>query len=739
MKTPLFALLASAAGVTFALAADSRVLVFEAEAVSGPASAWQVNKTSKDRWNLWSTDADAAKKWSGGVVLQTPPVAADRTSSEEGAPPLHTHITGIPNGRYDVTVKMNRTLGVSRDGGKTWERLTNGDLGEVTITDGTFDLWVDDRFADLTNPGSGYYDNIQFAPIGQTVVKPRVVGYSKERVREKLDRGVVALRQSAGAVHVSWRLLTGDAPEIAFHVQRTDAAGRTVRLTPQPITATSDFTDTTAPADACTYAVVSVVRGVEQPASRSVAAPAGTQARPYLSLPLAPGVTVQKVGLGDLDGDGRYDFVLKTPNQNVDPYSAYWKKSPGTYHLEARTADGRQLWDKDLGWSIEQGIWYSPYIVFDLDGDGKAEVIAKTGEGDPRDADGRVQTGPEWVTVFDGATGRELARAPWPARTVGDQTLDYNYASRNQLGIAYLDGKTPCLLVERGTYTIIQVHAFQFHGGKLSPVWQWNTLQESRPKRWRGQGAHTLQAHDVDGDGRDEVVVGSAVLDDNGVGLWSTGFGHPDHCYVGKIMPDRPGLQIFYGMETAQAKGNGLCVVDAATGQVLWGLQGPTRHVHGYGFCADIDAGRPGLEVYGCDTDAKKSFERGWLLDARGELIVATKELTSHRPVYWDGDPQAELIAKRRITDYGSTTVQQEIDGNVVLVADVLGDWREEIFTTLAGELRIYSTPLPATDRRVCLLQDPVYRNTIAAASQGYFYNAMLSYVSAPPASIPAP
>jgi rhamnogalacturonan endolyase len=150
--------------------------------------------------------------------------------------------------------------------------------------------------------------------------------------------------------------------------------------------------------------------------------------------------------------------------------------------------------------------------------------------------------------------------------------------------------------------------------------------------------------------------------------------------------------------------------------------------VHGYGFCADIDASRPGLEVYGCDTDPKKNFERGWLLDARGELIVATKELTSHRPVFWDGDPQAELIAKRRITDYGSTTVQQEIDGNVVLVADVLGDWREEIFTTLPGELRIYSTPIPATDRRVCLLQDPVYRNTVAAASQGYFYNAMLSH-----------
>ena len=203
MKNLSLVVFVCAALAAVASAADLKTLVFEAEMVSGPASAWQVNKSSKDRWNLWSTDADAARKWSGGVVLQSPPVTKDRASSDEGAPPLHTHIVGIPNGRYDVTVKLNRTLGISRDGGKTWERLSNGDLGEVTITDGTFDLWVDDRFADAANPGSGYYDNIQFAPIQPVAPKPRVVGFAQERVREKLDRGVVALRQSAGAVHVS--------------------------------------------------------------------------------------------------------------------------------------------------------------------------------------------------------------------------------------------------------------------------------------------------------------------------------------------------------------------------------------------------------------------------------------------------------------------------------------------------------------------------------------------------------
>ncbi len=732
MKIPFRPALAAAAIIAGAVsAADRQTLTFEAETVSQPAAAWNVNRTTRDHWNLWSTDVDAAKKWSGGVVLQSPPVLADRAAPEEGAPPLHVRVTGIPPGRYDVSMKMNRTLGVSRDGGKSWTRLSNGDLGDAVITVGTYELWVDDRFADLVNPGSGYFDNLQFAPIVAVPPKPAVTGFARERVREKLDRGLVALRRSATEVRLSWRLLADDPADTAFHVLRTDASGRPQRITPRPIGATSDFTDSAASASASSYAAVAVARGVEGAASRSVAVPAGDQPQSFVSLALAPGTTVQTVGVGDLDGDGRYDYVLKTPSQNIDPYAQYWTKSPDSYHLEARAADGRLLWNHDLGWSIERGMWYSPFIVFDLDGDGKAEVIAKTGEGDPRDPDGRVQTGPEWATVFDGATGRERARTPWPGRAVGGEELSYNHASRNQIAVAFLDGKTPCLILERGTYTTIQVHALQFHSGRLTPLWQWNGLQESRPKRWRGQGAHTLQAHDVDGDGRDEIVVGSAVLDDNGVGLWSTGLGHPDHCYVGKIIPDRPGLQIFYGMETAQRQGNGLCVVDAATGKIIWGMEGATRHVHGYGFCADIDASRPGLEVYGCDTDAAKRFERGWLRDARGELISATKDLTSHRPVQWDADPQAELIARRQIADYDSTTSQQAIEGNVVLVADVLGDWREEVFTTLPGELRIYTTPVPAVDRRVCLMQDPVYRNTVAAAAQGYLYNAMLSYALA--------
>jgi len=711
-------------------AADApKPLVFEAEAVSGPADAWEKDKSSATKWNLWSTDKDAEKKWSGGIVLQSPAVTADRAMPEEGAPPLHTRIAGIPPSRYDVFIKMGRTLGISRDGGKTWSRLTDGAVGVVEVKDGTLELWVDDRYASTGNPGSAYYDTLTLTPLPPPVVKPPVQGFAATRVRERLDRGLVALRRSAKDVYLSWRLLEDDPPDAAFHVYRADGGGAPQRVTSSPVTKTTDFTDAAAPAGACAYAVRAVTKAGESAASPAVPVPAGGAAQDFLSIPLDAGTTVQKVGLGDLDGDGRYDTVLKTPNENIDPYEKFWQKSPGTYSIEARSHDGKLLWRKDLGWAIERGIWYSPVIVHDLDGDGKAEVAAKTGEGDPRDPDGRVSSGPEWVTVWEGATGKEIARAPWPGRETRGETLPYNYASRNQMTVARLDGKTPCLVVQRGTYTIIQVHAYQLRGGRLERLWAWDSLEEPEPRRWRGQGAHSLQAHDIDGDGRDEVILGSAVLDDNGVGLWSTGLGHPDHAYVGEIDPAHPGLEIYYGMESAQKAANGLCVADAKTGKLLWGLPGATRHIHGYGFCADIDPRHPGAEVYGCDTDAEKKFDRGWLCTARGEVIEETKELTSSRPVYWDADPQAELVRGARISDYRGGDHPPKLEGRLVLVADAIGDWREELFLTLPGELRIYSTTIPAADRRVCLMQDPVYRHTVLAAAQGYFYNTMLSYL----------
>ncbi len=553
-----------------------------------------------------------------------------------------------------------------------------------------------------------------------------------ERQRETLDRGLSARPVAEGKVYLSWRLLETDAQDVGFLIERRAENGSPVTLTAAPIRATTDFLDAAPPASAATY-TLRTTKGNETARVRVENPRGGEKAPPYVSIGLDPKTTVQKVGIADLDGDGRYDFVVKTPNTNVDPYIQYWKRSPGTFTLAAYHADGKKLWTHDLGWAIEQGIWYSPYIVYDLDGDGRAEVAVKTGaEGDPRDADGRVMTGPEYLSIWDGRTGASIARIDWPDRapflkTNPDPIEAYNYASRNQIGIAYLDGVHPHLIVERGTYNLMVVRAYRFENRQLREVWHWDNAQLDR--KYRGQGAHGMHCADVDGDGRDEIILGSLVLDDDGKPLWTTGKGHPDHAYVGDIDPTHPGLEIYYGMETAQKK-DGMCLVDAKTGAILWGFDQPTRHVHGQGLCSDIDPSHPGSECYSADTDPNKDFAFARLRSAQGQ-VLSEENLGGFAPhaVYWDANPQRELIASRRVVDYPTHTTQSaRIDGEVIAVADILGDWREEILTTVPGELRIYATTIPATDRRPCLMRDPIYRIDVAHAAMGYFQVPMLSF-----------
>jgi rhamnogalacturonan endolyase len=539
--------------------------------------------------------------------------------------------------------------------------------------------------------------------------------------REKLDRAVVVVGLETGKNYVSWRLLPGDPADGAFNVYRQTGAD-VVRLNTQPLTKTTDFVDTSAPSGLASYFVRGVAAGQEGPASAAVKPTAPGQ--PYLSIPIQGNATIQKIGIADLDGDGQLDFVVKTPQDNIDPYEKYWKPSPDTYKLNAYTHDGKFLWQYDLGWAIERGIWYSPYLVWDLDGDGRAEVIAKTGEGDPRDADGRVKTGPEYVTVLNGQTGKPVAQAPWPAREAFDGS--YNYASRNQLGVAYLDGKHPSLIVARGTYTRMLAEAYEYREGKLHKQWQWSNADLG--KEFRGQGAHWMQCLDLDGDGRDEVILGSVVLDDDGRVLWNTGMGHPDSLYVGDLDPTRPGMEIYYNYESKQSK-NGMCMADAKTGKILWGLDQPTHHVHSFGMCSDIDPAYPGCECYGADTDAKKAFAFGVLHSAQGkEICRENLGGFGWRTAYWDADLQREILAdKRNITKFRGPVVGK-VEGAFVATVDLLGDWREEIITTLPGEMRIYTTTIPAADRRTCLLADPLYRNDVIHATMGYYQCPMTSY-----------
>lgn len=547
------------------------------------------------------------------------------------------------------------------------------------------------------------------------------------RQEENLDRGVVATPLENGQVHVGWRLLKRDFPGLSFNVYRAVDDGPGVKLNETPIEKTTDFADMSAPSGTDkTYWIEPLLYKMPQGVSKKVTVKAGPAAGPYLSIKLHGNYTVQKAGIGDLDGDGRYDFVLKQPDANVDPGNSYWNPSPGTYKLEAYLHDGTFLWEKDLGWSIEQGIWYSPYVVYDFDGDGKAEVAVKTGEGDPREGEGRVKSGPEYLSILNGMTGEEITRTPWLPR------LDvYKLSSRNQLGVAYLDGKTPHILMARGTYEQMGLAAFRYRNGTLEHVWDWSNLNE--PKAYWGQGAHFMHCADVDGDGRDEVILGSCAVDDNGKSLWSTGLGHPDHCYLGEIDPAHPGLEVYYGVEgeRVEREKNGTCLVDAKTGALLWGLDEPTWHVHASGLCADIDSRSPGLECYSGEVEMPKDKPHRWLHAASGQILARedTCDLgLSPRSAYWDADLRRELITDSRIHKFeGGASCYDGMEGQQVAWADILGDWREEIITCVPGELRIYTTTIPAVDRRPCLMQDPLYRQDVAHLAMGYAQPPMLS------------
>ncbi len=567
---------------------------------------------------------------------------------------------------------------------------------------------------------------LMFLGICRTAAEAVPTGHTG--ARDRLDRGLAARPADDGKVYICWRLLESDYWELGFDVYRRTGATDAVKLNSEPIQKTTDFVDATAEkGKQHAWFLRPVLDGIVGPPSREVklTLPKGDSGKPsgYFSLPLQGDYTFQKVGIADLDGDRRYDFVIKQPNANVDPWYKYWKRSTETYKLEAYRHDGKLLWRHDLGWSIERGIWYSPYLVYDLNGDGKAEVAVKTGEGDPRDEDGKVKTGPEYLTILDGQTGQPITRVAWPSREGFTGEHAYNYYCRNQLGIAYLDGRTPSLIVARGTYNVMKAVAYDFRDGKLHEVWRWDN--SALPRKYWGQGAHWMHAADVDGDRCDEVLLGSVVLDDDGTVLWSTGLGHPDHFYVGDIDPVRRGLEVYYGIEPGRAE-NTMCLVDAKTGEILWGHDQPTRHIHSSGLCSDIDPDRLGSECYSGERDFP---DKRWLRDCQGR-VLSTEDLggLAPRAAYWDADLQRELLHGGRIVKYRGGPLSPRVEGHVAAVADVLGDWREEIITSVPGQLRIYGTTIPATDRRVCLMQDPIYRIDVVCAAMGYFQVPMTSY-----------
>lgn len=560
------------------------------------------------------------------------------------------------------------------------------------------------------------------------VVVLAVLLFTRNSFGAVADRGMVALAKSETEVYLGWRLLRNDPTDCAFNIYRVYRAAdvvASIKLNDQPIRQSTDFTDQTVSlVESNCWELRQVRNGIEMGTLATISLAAHSPAWSYRTIQLRGDYVFSKVGIADLDGDGQLDFAIKQPQQTSDP--GVWQLSTNTFKVEAYRHDGTFLWQRDLGWNIEQGVWWSPMIVADFDGDGRAEVALKTAPTDKvyRNEAGRILDGPEYLSVWDGMTGKDIARVDWPARgdiaEWGDKVG--NRASRHLIGLAKLDGKRTSVLAMRGTYTKMLVDAYNLVGGKLEPVWRWNGDNET--PQVRGQGMHGVHAADVDGDGREEIILGAAVIDDNGKALWNLQMGHPDVCYVTDVIPANPGLEIAYGFETAQEK-NGFSVVDAKTGKILWGCNHMTTHIHSQGLLADIDPTTPGLEFYG----GEKFLKDRWIYSATDGKLLSREDFgtLAPNPIYWDDSYVKPYLTKDGdIVKYKGAKFGK-IEGKVIAIADLMGDWREEIITSMPGELRIYTTTIPSTRRHVWLMEDPIYRNDVSHVSMGYLYPPQLT------------
>ena len=606
------------------------------------------------------------------------------------------------------------------------------------------------------------------------------------RQMENLGRGVVALKSEENKIFVSWRVLGTDPAALAFNLYRSADGAAPEKLNPTPLTGATNFTDTTFNAAATnTYSVRTVLAGRESPPPSGPASlahakiatiAANAPARPYLSMPVRTpsGYTINDCSVGDLDGDGEYEIIVHLTGRTRDNSQAGVTDEP---LLHAYKLDGTFLWSINLGKNIRDGAHYTQFMVYDLDGDGRAELVCKTADGtidgtgkiigDPT-ADYRTKTdspvpsrdktgsrttpdgkmvasragyvldGPEFLTVFDGLTGKALATTNYvPARgDINDWGDGYgNRVDRFLACVAYLDGVHPSVVMCRGYYTRTTLVAWDWRDGKLTQRWFFdsdNYGPADKTNPYRGQGNHGISVADVDGDGRDEIIYGAMCINSDGTPRYTTKLGHGDAMHVSDLDPNRPGLEVFDIHENPKHP-YGLEFRDASTGELIWGKPGGSEASPdiGRGCAMDIDPRHPGYEMWASGGPRVRG-----LYDVKGEKISEANPRSCNFGVWWDGDLLRELLNGNRIskwnwekeTDEPLFTAEGCSSNNgtkstPALSADILGDWREEVIlrTTDNQELRIFSTTIPTEHRLYTLMHDPQYR--LAIAWQNVAYN----------------
>ena len=562
---------------------------------------------------------------------------------------------------------------------------------------------------------------------------------------EQLTRAPVAVPTPSG-VFVSWRLLGTDDPETGFYVFRDGK-----RLNHRAIREATNYLD-----EGGSGSSIYEVRTECGHFDEDRAETAVSLANGYLGIPIQPpaaGVSpdgtpytyaANDASAADLDGDGVYEIILKwdpsnSQDNSIDGYT-------GNAIIDAYQLDGTRLWRIDLGRNIRAGAHYLPFLVYDFDGDGRAEMLCKTadatvdGQGvvigdsaaDYRSPVGRILAGPEYLSLFDGMTGAALHTIDYvPLRgDIAEWGDTYgNRVDRFNAGVAYLDGNHPSAFFERGYYRgqsgvgsgITVVAAFDVKDQQIVNRWTFDTRVAG--SEFIGQGNHQVTAGDVDGDGKDEVVLGSLVLDDNGTVLYSTNLGHGDALHLGDLDPTRPGYELFSVKEdTALAYQDAF--TDAASGAIVWGaFNGKDT---GRGLAADIDPNYAGYEVWGASNLSVWS--------AKGSLIGQIRPSINFA-IWWDGDPLRELLDDISVRKWDWAKQSESILLNAsgaasnngtkatpCLQADLLGDWREEVVLRSADntELRIYTTNIVTEHRIATLMQDPKYRAAVATQNTGY-------------------
>lgn len=599
--------------------------------------------------------------------------------------------------------------------------------------------------------------SLAHAETGQPPALPEQSGQNMpKRQMEKLDRAPIAVLTDQ-SVTISWRMLGLDLDSVGFHIIRDG-----VQLTVDPIRKSTTFVDPAGTA-ASKYAIKTVGNGAE--ALTEVFTPV---ARNYLAIKLdkpADGVTptgeaytysANDASVADLDGDGKYEVIqLWAPSNAKDNSRSGYT---GNVYVDAYKLDGTKLWRIDLGRNIRAGAHYTQLLAYDFDGDGKAEVSMKTADGttdgagtvigdpnaDYRNSSGYILSGPEFLTVFEGTTGRILDTVNYdpPRGSVASWGDSYgNRVDRFLAAVAYLDGERPSMMFSRGYYTRTVLVTYDFVNGKL--VKRWTFDSNTAGPEYRGQGNHNLSVADVDKDGKDEFIFGSMTIDDDGKPLYNTKLGHGDAIHTSDLDPSRPGLETFAVHESMSASGNrGATFRDSATGEVLWSI--PAVRDTGRGAAGDIDPRYAGAEGWAVGGTAAWNSSVGNLMSAKGERISENIPAANFL-AWWDGDLLREIVdhdfneaagmgvpsiskwnwetntSDRLLTATGARS-NNHTKGNPSIQADILGDWREEIAWPSAdsSELRIYTTTAPTEVRLRTLMHDPVYRTDVARENVAY-------------------